>query len=317
MMMTYYCVMIMKITHRKITHIAQAYSWDCGAACIAMLLSALNRPQSLFHLHSLLPASIWTIDLAYLLRHFNIPDFTYYTSYVGVNWTYKDKSFYQHLSSDQIRVHSLFAQAPEKEIRIRPVRVDMDDLLAFLESGEYCVVTLVDLNGLHCTTCRAYTRGVGKRWKTRILDRIKMWVACWIPWSPWSPDDTSLATPSRPNSPSLSHSNSVSSLNTGWLSSLFETAFQKLPDSEPESVRRIPDHIDLDASHRTFVNDEKKEFVGHYILLTGYDEESEQIVYKDPGVYYEQECRISVADLEAARSVNGTDYDLIVVKLSI
>ena len=32
-------------------------------------------------------SSIWTIDIAYLLKHYGVEDFTFYTLHIGVNWS--------------------------------------------------------------------------------------------------------------------------------------------------------------------------------------------------------------------------------------
>lgn len=54
-------------------------------------------------------------------------------------------------------------------------------------------------------------------------------------------------------------------------------------------------------------------FVGHYILLIGYDCDSDGFLYRDPGTQ-EPMCIISGKDLELARSSLGTDLDTIIVK---
>jgi hypothetical protein len=56
----------------------QNTNYDCGLASVAMILSGIGKRHcSLEDLMNLLPLdSIWTIDLAYLLRRFGVEDFS-------------------------------------------------------------------------------------------------------------------------------------------------------------------------------------------------------------------------------------------------
>ncbi|KAI8905506.1 Guanylyl cyclase [Gorgonomyces haynaldii] len=58
----------------------------------------------------------------------------------------------------------------------------------------------------------------------------------------------------------------------------------------------------------------ESEFVGHYIVLIGYDAEQDIFFYRDPGTNA-QVCTITSQDLDRARSAQGTDHDLIIVKI--
>lgn len=62
--------------------------------------------------------SIWTIDLAFLLRNY-IPDFTFYTSYFGSRKEYQDNKFYKAaFDEDERRVNRLFASAKSCSVHI-------------------------------------------------------------------------------------------------------------------------------------------------------------------------------------------------------
>jgi hypothetical protein len=56
------------------------------------------------------------------------------------------------------------------------------------------------------------------------------------------------------------------------------------------------------------------EFIGHYILLIGYDALRDVFFYRDPGIAVPL-CTIKSDVLEKARSFPGTDHDAIVVKV--
>ncbi|KAI9206691.1 Guanylyl cyclase [Polychytrium aggregatum] len=202
----------------------QLADWDCGLACVSMVLTALNIPRSSpAELHGICPLqNIWTVDLAYILRRFGVEDFTYYTSYIGVNWQYLSKSFYRDsITEDQSRVHALFAGAADRNVRIVPMILDMNDIRRFLISGKYAVIILVNLSVLNCGTCT-------------------------------------------------------------------KKGYEKISGDD---------------------------FVGHYILLAGYEPDSDTILYRDPGTN-EVLCAVDADDLDVARSSLGTDHDAIVVRVA-
>ncbi|XP_044631314.1 protein GUCD1 isoform X14 [Equus asinus] len=95
--------------------IQQLYHWDCGLACSRMVLRYLGQlDDSEFEsaLQELrLTRSIWTIDLAYLMRHFGVRH-RFCTQTLGVDKGYKNQSFYRkHFDTEETRVNQLFAQA--------------------------------------------------------------------------------------------------------------------------------------------------------------------------------------------------------------
>ena len=62
--------------------------------------------------------SVWTIDLAFLLRNY-VQDFTYYTSYLGSRREYQDQKFYQDsFGEDEKRVNKLFAIAKSCSVHV-------------------------------------------------------------------------------------------------------------------------------------------------------------------------------------------------------
>ncbi|KAF9358401.1 hypothetical protein BGX26_001860 [Mortierella sp. AD094] len=131
-----------------VPHINQESNWDCGLACVAMVSNALGARLSLAEvtMHCRVE-SVWTIDLAYLLRKLSndqvsppptsllsrpqliIPnlspgcdegwDFTYYTSTIGVNSAHSKEKFYRKsFDDDQKRVNALFDNADAANIRV-------------------------------------------------------------------------------------------------------------------------------------------------------------------------------------------------------
>ena len=57
-----------------VPHVKQTYNWDCGLACVLMVVRALGASAHHCDLRTLRQlcrtTSIWTVDLAYLLRRF-------------------------------------------------------------------------------------------------------------------------------------------------------------------------------------------------------------------------------------------------------
>lgn len=63
---------VLKIKH-DVEHFQQKHSWDCGLACVIMVLGPDDRKQLLDNLTQICQEeafgkSTWTIDLCYLLK---------------------------------------------------------------------------------------------------------------------------------------------------------------------------------------------------------------------------------------------------------
>ncbi|XP_069475966.1 protein GUCD1 isoform X2 [Ambystoma mexicanum] len=99
----------------KVPAIQQSYHWDCGLACSRMVLQYLDRLNEEAFQNAMrelrLTKSIWTIDLAYLMRHFGVKH-RFCTQTLGVDKGYKNQSFYRrHFDTEENRVNQLFARA--------------------------------------------------------------------------------------------------------------------------------------------------------------------------------------------------------------
>ncbi|XP_013924844.1 PREDICTED: protein GUCD1 isoform X3 [Thamnophis sirtalis] len=99
----------------KVPALQQLYHWDCGLACSRMALRYLNLLNDEDFQRAVrdlqLTKSIWTIDLAYLMRHFGVKHL-FCTQTLGVDKGYKNQSFYRkHFDIEENRVNQLFAQA--------------------------------------------------------------------------------------------------------------------------------------------------------------------------------------------------------------
>ncbi|KAJ3252445.1 hypothetical protein HK103_001564 [Boothiomyces macroporosus] len=192
-----------------IPHNTQLYNWDCGLACISMVLQGIGKrncsPSDLVKLYN--SDSVWTIDLVYLLKHFGVEDFTMYTTHIGINWQHQTTPFYKDLQKDTRRVHSLFAKARENDIRVVPSKLQMDDIRRFLMSDRYAIILLVNLNLLSCHLCKENQRKMW--WKSLFYKKEKREVeqSTVVPVS----DAIDVPQPSAPSTPTHSMSWSKSS----------------------------------------------------------------------------------------------------------
>jgi len=144
-----------KVEGAKYPHVQQKYSWDCGLACAEMVLKARGIHDIEFSdLHEVCRTkSVWTIDLAYLMRNYGI-EARYYTTSMGVREEYKKQAFYQkHLKEDAVRVQTLFDMAKETGVNVVCRSVSNEWLKALVERNRALVIVLVDNRLLHCVLC--------------------------------------------------------------------------------------------------------------------------------------------------------------------
>ncbi|KAF1894868.1 hypothetical protein Lal_00022362 [Lupinus albus] len=134
----------------EVPHINQIYTWDCGLACVTMVLKTIGindcNIQSLAELCC--TNSIWTVDLAYLLQRFSVT-FSYFTVTYGANPNYCVESFYkEELPNDLVRVDTLFRQAMEAGIDIQCRSISGEEISVLILSGKCIAIALVDHNKL-------------------------------------------------------------------------------------------------------------------------------------------------------------------------
>ncbi|XP_028792747.1 protein GUCD1 isoform X1 [Neltuma alba] len=136
----------------EVPHINQSYTWDCGLACVLMVLKTIGvdncNIQELAELCR--TTSIWTVDLAYLLQKFSVC-FCYFTVTFGANPNYCVESFYkEQLPNDLERVDKLFQKAVGAGINIQCRSVRGEEISSLILSGTYIAIALVDHNKLSC-----------------------------------------------------------------------------------------------------------------------------------------------------------------------
>lgn len=129
-----------------VPHIKQERKWDCGLACVLMVLRTLNiNHYDMEDLEAFCPTtSIWTVDLAYLLEKLSI-SFSYITVTLGANPNFSLETFYEEqLTDDIVRVNKLFQRSQEAGIKIECRSITGNEIALLILSGEYIVIALVD-----------------------------------------------------------------------------------------------------------------------------------------------------------------------------
>ncbi|ESN98538.1 hypothetical protein HELRODRAFT_185838 [Helobdella robusta] len=137
------------IVHRiKIHHVRQHSNWDCGLACVQMILKTYDKNIDNFKsvcVRLNLKTSIWTIDLAYILQYYHIAH-KFMTITLGVDEAYSKKSFYKdNYDEDSARVEAMFNNAGEAGVNITECSVGMDEIVKHLKSNRPIIV-LIDWN---------------------------------------------------------------------------------------------------------------------------------------------------------------------------
>ena len=139
----------------EVPHVKQQHNWDCGLACVQMVLRYFSVPhEDLKEVCQRMNFgdSVWTIDLAYILRHYAI-NHLLCTITVGVDKGYSSKSFYKNsFSADELRVNKLFQECKEGGVNLEKRSVDIDEVLDHLERRQL-IIALIDWSYLNCKWC--------------------------------------------------------------------------------------------------------------------------------------------------------------------
>lgn len=135
-----------------VPHVQQAFTWDCGLACVLMVLRTLRIDccDGIANLERLCTTtSIWTVDLAYLLNKFAV-SFSFFTVTLGANPQYSAESFYrEQLQEDIDRVDELFGKALDAGISIQCRSISAYEIAFLLLSGHCIAIALVDKSKLN------------------------------------------------------------------------------------------------------------------------------------------------------------------------
>ena len=127
---------------------AQQQEWDCGLACVQMVLETLGLEECT---HEMLRArlssdSVWSIDLAYLLADFGVACQFLSANLGQVDEASKEgEAFYgASLAEDAARVRLLFAAAPGEGVGVAQRTLSAAEIYNLVRDEEHIVLALVD-----------------------------------------------------------------------------------------------------------------------------------------------------------------------------
>jgi hypothetical protein len=185
--------------------------------------------------------SIWTIDLAHLLRRCGV-NVGFFTTKAGANESYAQETFYaDSIAEDVQRVNSLFKTAAAAGIAVHEQSVRVQQLQQIVSTGRHLIIALVD--------------------------KRQLW---------GSSEEAPLAS-------------------THFLRST------GTKDSTGSAIDAASPSTSASETH----------YVGHYIVLCGYEAALDVFHIRDPGQQHRHVC-VPVSRLEAARKCFGTDEDLLI-----
>ncbi|KAK7063056.1 guanylyl cyclase domain-containing protein 1 [Halocaridina rubra] len=141
----------------NIDHVQQKHTWDCGLACIMMVLQPHERELLSLKLFQIceeegVDKSTWTIDLAYLLHRFGIKH-RYVTVTLGVDPGFSSERFYSTvLNKDHQRVLERFQKASKQGVVVEQGGVALSEILSHL-CHQMPIILLTNAHLLVCEKC--------------------------------------------------------------------------------------------------------------------------------------------------------------------
>jgi len=252
---------------------------NCGITCVSMVLYGIGKFKSTQEIFDFYPiTSTWTVDLAFILKHYEIDDFVFYTTHLGVNWEHVKIPFYkQTYDDDRQRIHSLFRIAGEKRVKIVPRKVTLEEIREFLVLNRYAIILLVDLNLLWCQLCNEKQRkNYWKSWWSFMQSDRTIQVHDNLENNPPRQNDSQ-----RPSTPSRKQSKTAFSSPSSSLCSYSQSQSQAqyIPSPAPQSTTPLLTPTVSEETgclgickwfgKRGYDMVKPAEFVGHYIVLIG------------------------------------------------
>ena len=325
-----------------VPHVRQTHNWDCGLACALMVLKALvaradadektNKhaaTKALPPSHGVRRAdlstlrrrcatmSVWTIDLAHLLRSFDVCDVALFTVTIGANPAFVKETFYKDsIKDDEARVSKLFAAAADAGILVEKRSVCLRNVKRWAASAEWILIVLVDKRALVFERDGDEYGGATNNYVTRSMPTRSMPCA-------------SKKTKHSSKHSSKNETRSVEPLSTGaaildrvfgTARDLRETDLRDFEKELPSSSKAFDESANVSKARSTLDG-----YTGHYVVVCGYDESSDCFVVRDPAVppldanesaseFPSRKSFVAASALETARRAFGTDEDLLLVR---
>lgn len=148
---------------RQIRHIHQADTWDCGLACVQMVMYWLDRNSKAaksqdnqekhitWMMDFVKTKSLWTIDLVILLQHMlqeasSSSTYVFCSNNFGVDESYNKLHYYRDaFSADEVRVRKLFNIAENQNLPLMQVHhMSLNVLISLVSRENVVAIVLVD-----------------------------------------------------------------------------------------------------------------------------------------------------------------------------
>ena len=267
-----------------VPHVRQMHNWDCGLACVLASLRSMRCDPALDlpHLKALCPTtSIWTVDLAHLLRRFGA-DVSFFTITLGANPEYAAESFYRDsLADDGARVDALFRGAERAGVQLARRSVHMRSLRRWAADGRWLIIVLVDKRALGPNGIRKTSR-TSRSPRDGVRDGAS------------SRDDASRVFEGG-----------------GFFDFVFGTGTGDAGHGGNGGNRGGRGSLKKSANESA--SGSNSGYTGHYILVFGYDATTREFLCRDPAGAATT-TRVGESAMESARKSFGTDEDLLVVR---
>ena len=325
-----------------VPHVRQTHNWDCGLACALMVLKALvaradadektNTPNTRAAATKALPSShgarradlptlrrrcattsVWTIDLAHLLRSFDVCDVALFTVTIGANPAFVKETFYKDsIKDDEARVSKLFAAAADAGILVEKRSVCLRNVKRWAASAEWILIVLGDKRALVFERDGDEHGGATNNYVTRSMPTRSM---------PCASKKTKHSSKHVRN-----ETRSVEPLSTGAaiLDRVFGTAPRDLRETAADFETELPSKAFDESANVSKARSTLDGYTGHYVVVCGYDESSDCFVVRDPAVPpldanesasdASRKSFVAASALETARRAFGTDEDLLLVR---
>ena len=152
------------ITMPQFVRQEQRYEWDCGLACVDMVLASCSLPLLSLQTRNS-PTDVWSVDLTHLLSASLRADSSispqppphniilYSTAIsTAVNPSYATLPYYsQSFPKQALRLPTAFAEAKSLGVTLIERRISLEDIQTVLKTGNSRIILLCDAALLTCT----------------------------------------------------------------------------------------------------------------------------------------------------------------------
>ncbi|KAK8812431.1 hypothetical protein WA158_007665 [Blastocystis sp. Blastoise] len=148
----------METQNTYLKHFHQQSNWDCGPMSLWMVLydimqasgKSVDYSEFLSSFQADISQGLWSIDMAYILKRYNV-NFVFYTSCTKPSFeAYSAFSFYNSSTNEEIiRIRSLFAKAIENNIHILNIKLSLSILKKVVCLKGIVAIVIVDVHELN------------------------------------------------------------------------------------------------------------------------------------------------------------------------